>query len=515
MGQLIINFFIQYSEYAVTNIPEIFMALICLINLKVISMSYFGSSEIWPLKYKFFSLRLLQFNTEMLVIVLFLYAWHIWMETTCITNPFLAVDLYVTFFKMLIVGTTIFVLKNSNKYILCHLNPVTEYCFMMVAACFFLLLLVSSTSLIFMLICVLGFSLSLYILIMYDAPYKKSSEATSKYFYLSALSSGFIISGIFIVYTCVHANAFWDLSCILFTKAHRNAWLDLALINVGVTAILFGLLFKLAAFPCHLWAPEIYEGSPNPVMAFFVLPVKIATLAIFIKLFTSVFKDLYYLWNYVVWYSSWTSMILGCVGAYNEDSIKKFIAYSSINQIGFLLIGIVCGTFEGIQATVIYLLIYIAMNMCFLQFYLNTFYVEQSKNIEYLTELKHFSKNNWQISIGVVVIFFTMAGIPPLAGFFGKYFLFLSAFESENYALVLVGMVTSLVSTYYYLRVIKILWFEDSAFDFIRRWKESRIQSKLNTNELTFFYTLIIFLTAFLLFAKFLFYLTTIIIISC
>lgn len=515
MGQLITNYFIQYTEYAVTNIPEIFLALICLINLIVISMSYFRSSSIWPLKYKFFSLRLLQFNIEALVIVLLLYIWHIWIDTTWIINPFLAVDLYVTFFKMLIIGTTIFVLRNSHKYILYHLNPVTEYSFMMTAACFFLVLLVSSTSLIFMLICVLGFSLSLYILVMYDIPYKKSLEATSKYFYLSTLSAAFILSGTFMVYTCVHTNVFCNISCILFERANQNAWLDLAFINVGITTVLFGLFFKLAAFPCQIWAPEIYEGSPNAVMAFFVLPVKIATLAIFIKLFTSVFKDLYYLWNYVVWYSSWSSMIFGCVGAYNEDSIKKFIAYSSINQIGFLLIGIVCGTFEGIQATIIYLLIYIAMNMCFLQFYLNTFYVEQSKNIEYLTELKHFSKNNWQISIGIVIIFFTMAGIPPLAGFFGKYFLFLSAFESENYALVVVGMITSLISTYYYLRVIKILWFEDSPFDYIRRWKESRLKSQLNTNELTLFYTLIIFLTVFLFFAKFLFYLTEIIVFSC
>jgi len=247
-------------------------------------------------------------------------------------------------------------------------------------------------------------------------------------------------------------------------------------------------------------------------MAFFVLPVKIAVLAIFIKLFTSVFKDFYFLWSTGVWYSSLMSMIVGCVGAYNEDSIKKFIAYSSIAQIGFLFIGVASGTFEGIQATIIYLIIYVVMNMGFLQLYLNTRFMGYGKNIEFLTELQLFAQQNWPLSVGLVIILFTMAGIPPLAGFYGKYFLFLAAFEAENYALVIVGMITSLVSSYYYLRIIKILWFEPKWRLFENGWW---LETKLGTMELAYFFMLIIVLITFLFFVNFLFYWTTIIVCAC
>ena len=232
------------------------------------------------------------------------------------------------------------------------------------------------------------------------------------------------------------------------------------LIYVMVYFLVFGFLFKLAAFPCHLWAPEIYDGSPHPVTALFVLPIKIATLGFFLRLLNYTFNDLYLSWSYIIWFSSIFSMIWGCFGALNESRIKRFIAYSSINQMGFLFIGIACGTFESLRATLIYLFLYVIMNLGFFIIFLTTKEQVTLRSLAFLTDFNDYAQKNYFYSITLVIVLFSMAGIPPLGGFFGKYYLFLHSFETGQFSLVVIGMITSIFATYYYLRIIKIMWFE-------------------------------------------------------
>jgi NADH-quinone oxidoreductase subunit N len=350
----------------------------------------------------------------------------------------------------------------------------------------------------------------MYVLILYDAPSILSLEAGAKYFYLSALSSGLISSGLLLMYIWLMGTKFWYVTYIIYGLTNVNIEMGIGII--ALSSIIYGFLFKLAAFPCHLWAPEIYAGSPNVTMAFFILPIKVATLAVFIKLLTCVFKDIYIGWSYMLWFSSILSMTWGCLGAYMEDKMKKFIAYSSINQMGFLLIGITCGAFDGIRATIIYLLIYIIMNWGFLQLYLATWNKQTKRNVEYIPELKYFARHNWMYSMGMSVILFSMAGIPPLAGFFGKYFLFLIAFQSEYYLLILVGMITSLISTFYYLRIIKIMWFEDTSYT---SFGVSLLKTHLTFFQRQMFFISEILIIFFILWSKFLFNLTTVMTTTC
>jgi NADH-quinone oxidoreductase subunit N len=332
---------------------------------------------------------------------------------------------------------------------------------------------------------------------MHDSPYRKSLEASVKYFYLSALSTGLIANGLVIAYIWLSWNQFWTIALVLSRNIHYLQS-NKSLFIMMLCSIIFGFLFKLAAFPCHLWAPEIYEGSPDPITAFLILPVKIATLAIFIKLLCVTFKDAYFIWSPLIWLSSACSMIWGCLGAYNEEKIKKFLAYTSINQMGFLFLGIICCTNQSIRATIIYLVIYIAMNWGFLQIYLSTTNALTSKSIKYFTELKYFAQYNWNISIGFIFILFSMAGIPPLAGFFGKYFLFLTTFQAEYIGLVCIGMLTSLVSAFYYLRVMKILLFDELR---VHRMNINSLKL-INSMPLTYkivFSTTVLFLALYLL----------------
>ena len=494
-------------------IPTIYLTIISLVILTLIAISNFSNAKLDLHKQKYFSAYLISTSISMLMWITVLYMWfsyNLSVDVTLVSGEYITVSFYNFVWIIIVLLTTVFILTNSMSYIVNHLRCCTEFAFLIVLNVLFLVLLLNSNELLLMFICVIGFSLNMYVLILYDAPSILSLEAGAKYFYLSALSSGLLSSGLLLIYIWLLGTKFWYITYVIYELANINVNLGLGV--VALASIIYGFLFKLAAFPCHLWAPEIYAGSPNVTMGFFILPIKIATLAVFIKVLTCVFKDAYIGWSYMLWFSSALSMIWGCLGAYLEDKIKKFIAYSSINQMGFLLIGVTCGAFEGIRATIIYLLIYIIMNIGFLQIYLATWNTQTNRNIEYLPELKYFPKQNWIYSIGLAIILFSMAGIPPLAGFFGKYFLFLIAFESEYYLLILIGMLTSLVSAFYYLRIIKIMWFENTRYN---HWGVTLLKTRLSLIQRQIFFVTEILILFFILWSKFLFNLTTTMTSTC
>jgi NADH-quinone oxidoreductase subunit N len=376
-------------------------------------------------------------------------------------NGYNLVDLYGTMVKLGISSTLIILIHLSKNYIQNHPSHLMEYPVLFLLLAFFLITLISAYNLVTIFLAIIGFSLTIYVFLLYDSFNHASREAGIKYFYLSTFSSGLLISGIFFAYLIFHNTNF----LLITWQLHNWNWFQLLpskimLFHFMIYFITFGFLFKLAAFPCHLWAPEIYDGSPHPITALFILPIKIATLGLFLRLLNYTFNDLYSSWSYIIWFSALLSMFWGCIGALNESRVKRFIAYSSINQMGFLLIGLACGTFESSRATLIYLFLYVVMNLGFFVLFLSTQDQLTSRTLTYLTDFNDYVQQNYFYSITLLIILFSMAGIPPLGGFFGKYYLFIHSFETGQFSLVIMGMITSVIATYYYLRLIKIMWFE-------------------------------------------------------
>jgi NADH-quinone oxidoreductase subunit N len=445
----------------IQNIPEIFLMFTLFVGLIIVGTSNFAPAvknkkEITTTLCELVRVSLaIAFGFYLLQIFFFLY------RPTISFNGMSIVDFYTQGFKLLIVVIMCVLLTASQNYIDKHRRHLMEYPLLFLLTTIFLLLLVSSYNLMTLFLSLIGFSLNVYVLLLYDSFNHASREAGIKYFYLSSFSSGLIISGIFFAYLIFHNLNFLSIAWILHHwSLSPNIGLHTMLIYVMLFFLLLGFLFKLAAFPCHLWAPEVYDGSPHPITALFILPIKVATFGIFLRLLNYTFADLYFVWSYIIWMSAFFSMIWGCFGALGEQLIKRFLAYSSINQMGFLFMGLACGTFEGLRASLLYLLLYILMNLGFFIFFLNTNEIQTHRAMLYLTDFNDYVRDNYLYSVTLVIIFFSMAGIPPLGGFFGKYFLFWHSFETGHYLLVITGMITSLIATYYYLRVIKIMWFE-------------------------------------------------------
>jgi NADH-quinone oxidoreductase subunit N len=365
----------------------------------------------------------------------------------------------IIFWQILVVFTAIVILLGSHLYLRHHQNALMEFPILKALAVFFLCCLISSNDLFVAFITIVGFSLSTYVLILSNPDNKSGCEAGIRYFYLSALSSGLIAFSLWITYLL-----FLSLNLIVIedTLKEWNIFLDgsSVLILILICFLSFGLFFKLAAFPCHIWAAAVYEGSPQPIMAFFVLPIKIAVLAFVFKLFYATFKDVHDIYSYIFWFASLFSMIVGALSALVEKRIKKFFAYSSINQMGFLLIGTTVGTADSLQAASIYLVLYTIMNVGWFVILLSTFEVQTKRPLMFLSDLTYVAKNNMKSMVLFLFILFSMAGLPPLGGFFGKFYLLLEASTQNYYSLVLVGLITTLISTYYYLCLVKHILFD-------------------------------------------------------
>ena len=227
----------------------------------------------------------------------------------------------------------------------------------------------------------------------------------------------------------------------------------------GMVFILVGLAFKVSAVPFHMWTPDVYQGSPTSVTSFFSVVPKVAGIAIFIKFMYLPFQGLLSEWQYILVFMSIASMILGAVAAIAQTNIKRLMAYSSIGHIGYAIAGIAAGTENGFKSTLVYISIYVVMNIgafaCILLM------KRDGKYIEKIDELSGVSKNHPLMSLGLLIILFSLAGIPPLAGFFAKFYIFMAVIESEMYTLAVIGLVTTVVSAFYYIRIIKVMYFDE------------------------------------------------------
>lgn len=302
-------------------------------------------------------------------------------------------------------------------------------------------------------------SLALYVLASFHRGNLNATEAGVKYFVLGALASGLLLYGSSLVYGFAGTTSFAGLAEAL-TDAQDNVG-----VIVGVVFVICGLAFKISAVPFHMWTPDVYEGSPTPVTAFFSVAPKIAALCLFLRILVGPFDDLLMQWRQVLTVICVASMLWGAVAAIAQDNIKRLMAYSSIGHVGYALIGLVSGTQEGARGMIYYMLIYLFMNV-------GTFAVilamrVKDRYVENINDLSGLSKTNPAIALALTILMFSMAGIPPLAGFFGKYFVFVAAVNAGLIPLAVIGVLSSVVGAFYYLRLIKVMYFDDAveAFD--------------------------------------------------
>ena len=370
-------------------------------------------------------------------------------ETFLFSKSYIVDDLS-TFMKMLTIGSAIFVMVTSTKYLKLTKIFKIEYPILILSSILGMLVMISSNDLIVFYMGLELQSLALYVLASFNRDNILSSESGLKYFILSALSSGLLLYGCSLIYGFSGSTNFILIS--------ENLSTDNYALTFGIVFILVGLAFKISAVPFHMWAPDVYQGSPTSVTIFFAILPKIAALTVFIRFLYVPFINLIDQWQMIIVFISIASMLFGAIAAIGQKKLKRLIAYSSIGHMGYALAGLSVGTNGGIQSSIIYISIYLVMNLAF---FCGLFMLRKNEQYyENIEDLSGLSKNHPILSVSFLIILFSLAGIPPLAGFFAKFYIFMAVIEKSMYFLAIVGLLSTVVAAYYYLKIIKIIYFD-------------------------------------------------------
>ena len=365
-------------------------------------------------------------------------------------NESVIIDYLSSLMKIVTLLAAFIVLLISPNYLRIFKIFKIEYPILILSSVLGMMIMISSNDLIVFYMGLELQSLALYVLATFDRDKLKSSEAGLKYFVLSALSSGLLLYGCSLIYGFTGSTNF----NVIANQFNTNEYA----ITFGIVFILVGLAFKISAVPFHMWAPDVYEGSPTSVTLFFTIVPKIAALTVFIRFLFVPFFNLIEQWQMILVFLSIASMLFGAIAAIGQKNLKRLIAYSSISHVGYALAGLATGSNDGIQSSVIYITIYIIMNLgffsCLLMMKRNNVYYEQ------IEDLSGLSKNHPLLSLSLLIILFSLAGIPPLAGFFAKFYIFKSVLEQSMFFLAIVGLLATVVAAFYYLRLIKIMYFD-------------------------------------------------------
>ena len=362
-------------------------------------------------------------------------------------NESYKIDYLSNFMKILTLTSGVFVMLTSSKYVQITKILKIEYPVLLLSS---ILVMISANDLIVFYIGLELQSLSLYVLASFNRNNLLSSESGVKFFVLSALSSGLLLYGCSLIYGFSNSTNF-----ILIAE---NLNSDNYFLTFGIVFILVGLAFKISAVPFHMWAPDVYQGSPTSVTIFFAVLPKIAALTVFIRFLYIPFVNLIDQWQMIIVFLSIASMLFGAIAAIGQKNLKRLIAYSSIGHMGYALAGLSTGTNEGIQSAITYISIYLVMNLAFFSC---LFMIRKSENyFENIEDLSGLSKNHPVLSISLLIVLFSLAGIPPLAGFFAKFYIFMAVIEKSMYFLAVVGLLSTVIAAYYYLRIIKIIYFD-------------------------------------------------------
>jgi NADH-quinone oxidoreductase subunit N len=347
----------------------------------------------------------------------------------------------------------------SLDYLTIEKQQKFEYGALFLLATLGMLMLISASDLIALYLGLELMSLPLYVIAASNRENLKSTEAGLKYFVLGALSSGMLLYGASLIYGFTGAVNFAGIA-----KATQNG-AGVGLI-FGLVFLFVGFCFKISAVPFHMWTPDVYEGAPTPVTAFFAAAPKVAGIAIFARATVVAFPGITHEWQQIVVFVSIASMALGSFAAIGQRNIKRLMAYSSIGHMGYALVGLAAGTAEGVQGVLIYMSIYVAMT-------LGTFAVilsmrRDGRLVETISDLAGLSRTHPTMAFFLAVLLFSLAGIPPLAGFFAKFYVFLAAIKAGLFTLAVIGVLTSVVGAYYYLAIVKIMYFDEPVRSFER-----------------------------------------------
>ncbi len=372
------------------------------------------------------------------------------LDTIYLFNDSYLIDNLSNYMKIILVGSGIFVMLTGSKYIqVINLNKI-EYPILILSSILGMMIMISSNDLIVFYMGLELQSLALYVLASFNRDNLLSTESGLKYFVLSALSSGLLLYGCSLTYGFSESTNF-DQILINSTEFNYGT-------TFGIVFILVGLAFKISAVPFHMWAPDVYQGSPTSVTLFFAILPKIAALSVFIKFLYTPFANMNDQWQTIIVFISIASMIFGAVAAIGQKNLKRLIAYSSISHMGYALAGLSTVSNEGIQSSITYISIYLVMNLAFFSclFMLK----RNDKYYENIEDLSGLSKKHPILSFSLLIVLFSLAGIPPLAGFFAKFYVFLAVIEQSMYFLAIIGLLATVVAAFYYLRIIKIIYFD-------------------------------------------------------
>ena len=365
-------------------------------------------------------------------------------------------DAFSNYFKILILLSSLLVLNSSKRFIVENKLDKFEYPIIILLSILGMFFMVSANDLILFYLGLELQSLSLYILASIDRDNLRSTESGIKYFVLSALSSGLLLYGCSLLYGFTGSTNF-DLIADKLTKDNTGA-------VFAMVFILVGLAFKVSAVPFHMWTPDVYEGAPTSITSYFAVVPKVAGLALLIKFMFIPFSNILLEWQTIIIFISIASMILGAVAAMVQTNFKRLLAYSSIGHIGYALAGVATGAVSGYQSAIVYISIYVVMNIgAFSCLYL---FKKDGQYKENISDLSGISKKHPLLAISLLIILFSLAGVPPLGGFFAKFYIFVAVLEKEMYALAIIGLLTTVMSAFYYLKIIKTIYFDDSAITF-------------------------------------------------
>lgn len=370
-------------------------------------------------------------------------------------------DSFTAFMKLVVLAGLIIALTLSIPYLQKERMARFEYFILVLFAGLGMLLMISANNLLSLYVGLELQSLSLYVLAAIRRDHSKSAEAGIKYFVLGAVSSGMLLFGISLLYGYTGTLSFDVMETTI-------AALDAPSMGMvtGLVFLLAGLAFKVSAVPFHMWTPDVYEGAPTSVTALFAIVPKIAAISLLMRLLFGPFGTVVDEWQQIIWFLSAGSMMVGAFAALVQTNIKRLMAYSSISNMGYALVGVAAGGETGAGAVVIYMVIYMIMTA-------GTFAVilmmrRGDRAVEEIGDLAGLSRTSPYMAYVMAILMFSMSGIPPMAGFFGKFFIFSAAVDSGLYMLAVLGVLSSVVAAYYYLRIIKVMFFDEPAEAFDR-----------------------------------------------
>ncbi len=395
------------------------------------------------------------YKTSLLVLILAVYLLFSKYTPYQDPNDMFINDAFGLFLKTIILAATFLVLVMAGEsYEKGSKNPLPfEFPILVLLSTVGMLVMVGSANLLSLYMGLELQSLALYVLTALRRNNRRASEAGLKYFMLGALSSGILLYGCSLIYGFTGSINFADIA--LFVEAHHDVSVG---VLFGMILIFVGICFKISAVPFHMWAPDVYEGAPKIITAFFASAPKVAAIAIFLRLAITPFGTISDQWQQVIIFISIASMLVGAFGALVQTNIKRLLAYSSIGHMGFVLVGLAAGTQEGVRSVLIYTALYVVMSIG--AFACVILMKRQGEDVENISDLAGVAKDSPLYAAGLSILMFSMAGVPPMAGFFGKFYVFKAAISEELYTLSIIGVLSSVVAAYYYIKIVKVMYFD-------------------------------------------------------